>query len=137
MGIASFRRVVILGDFVSRDKVKLYSQKYQAAPWNTVSRGWWGNSWGRVRRALSRDQVVERILANELASLTYTAGEWFIYVPEDQRRLLLSALKFVPDGAIKVTRGHFILLGDRPSPKIENEVLRITDGGFDVRYQEE
>src|SRR5579863_2036591 len=80
LGYSQERRVVIVGEKVSRDIAVYYQRRYDAMVWFTPTQGLMKDSAQVVLKGLGPSQAM-RSLINELKSIDYSLGRWEIIVP--------------------------------------------------------
>lgn len=134
LGYGQERRVVIVGENVSREIAYYYQHRYDAKVWYVPP-----------RRKTLRDSLKEaftlgpsmamRSLINELESINFTMGRWEIIVPGTGENYFLATLKDMKTGSLAHARGNIVLTDSKNNADMEAQVARVTSGSFFVTYE--
>ena len=134
LGFSQDRRVVIVGEKVSKDIAVYYQRRYDAMVWFTPTQGIVKDSAGVLLKGLG-PSVAMRSLINELESINYTTGRWEIIIPGIAEGYFLKVLKNMDAGSLSHARGNFVCIDSKGNKDIEAQVSRTTDDNFFVTYE--
>jgi hypothetical protein len=133
-GYSQDRRVVIVGEKVSKDIAMYYQRRYQAQVWYTPTQGMMKDSAQVILKGFGPSRAM-RSLINELKSINYSVGRWEIIVPKIGEGYFLGTLKDMPKGSLAHARGKIVLIDTRGNKDLEVQVGRVTNNNFFVVYK--
>jgi hypothetical protein len=133
-GYSQDRRVVIVGEKVSKDIAMYYKRRYHAKVWYTPTRGMMKDSAQVILKGFGPSQAM-RSLINELKSINYSHGRWEIIVPKIGEGYFLSTLKDMETGSLARARGNIVLIDSKNNKDMEAQVARVTNNNFFVVYE--
>jgi hypothetical protein len=134
LGYGQDRRVVIVGEKVSRDIAVYYQRRYDAMVWFTPTQGMMKDSAQVILKGLGPSQAM-RSLINELKSINYSLGRWEIIVPGIGEGYFLATLKDMGTGSLSHARGNIVLIDSKSDKDMEAQVARVTGSNFFVTYE--
>jgi len=134
LGYSQDRRVVIVGEKVSRDIAVYYQRRYDAMVWFTPTQGMVKDSAEIILKGLGPSKAM-RSLINELNSINYTTGRWEIIVPKIAEGYFLATLKDMQSGFLSHARGNVVLIDSKGNKDMEAQVSRVTNDSFFVTYE--
>ncbi|MBF0571333.1 MAG: hypothetical protein HQL12_05620 [Candidatus Omnitrophica bacterium] len=134
LGYSQARRVVIVGEKVSKDIALYYQRRYDAMVWFTPTQGLMKDSAQVIFKGIGPSQAM-RSLINELKSINYSLGRWEIIVPKIGEGYFFATLKDMETGALSQARGNIVLTDSKANKDMENEVARVTNNNFFVTYE--
>ncbi len=135
LGYEDSRRIIIVGENADPNVAGYYQKKYEALVWFTPFEGRFVNKANNFFQSGLGPSVAMRSLMNELKSINYSVGQWEIFVPGMAESYVLNTFKNMEDHSLSKARGVVILLDSKSNRDIEDQVKRLADGNFFVRYE--
>jgi hypothetical protein len=134
LGYSQDRRVVIIGEKVSREIAVYYQRRYDAMVWFTPTQGVVKDSAQVILKGLGPSEAM-RALINELKSIDYSVGRWEIIVPKIGEGYFLETLKDMDTDSLGHARGNIVLIDSKGNKEMEAQVARVTSNNFFVTYE--
>jgi len=134
LGYRQDRRVVIVGEKVSKEIAVYYQRRYDALVWFTPTQGLIKDSAEVILKGLGPSQAMKSLI-NELQSINYSLGRWEIIVPGLAEGYFLETLKDMDAGSLVHARGNIVLIDSKGNKDVEEQVARVTGGSFFVTYE--
>ena len=134
LGYSHDRRVVIVGEKVSKEIAVYYQRRYDAMVWFTPTQGMMKDSEQVILKGIGPSQAMKSLI-NELLSINYTFGRWEIIVPKIGEGYFLSTLKEMETGSLSHVRGNIVLTDSKNNKEMEAQVARVTNNSFFVTYE--